>query len=57
MPRKLAPAHEIRTFFAQTMSDMYQAEVPLYGRLLEIVKHINGNYLQQHPSLQEQLGD
>ena len=34
----LVPASELRARFAAAMSDMYQAEVPLYGRLLDLVR-------------------
>lgn len=40
---------DIRSRFAQAMSDMYRAEVPLYGTLLEIVESVNATCLAAHP--------
>jgi len=39
---------EIRQNFASAMSDMYQQEVPEYGRLLSLVKQSNNNFTQQN---------
>lgn len=39
---------EIRQNFASAMSDMYQQEVPEYGRLLSLVKQSNNNFIQQN---------
>jgi uncharacterized glyoxalase superfamily metalloenzyme YdcJ len=46
---------EIRAQFSRAMSDMYKAEVPLYGTLLELVSEINQRTLANHPALAEQL--
>lgn len=46
---------EIRARFARAMSDMYKAEVPLYGTLLELVSDINQRTLANNPTLAEQL--
>lgn len=51
------PAHHIRAQFAKAISDMYQSEVPLYGKLLDIVSDINHQFLQKNPSLERELGD
>ena len=37
----------IRGLFAQAMSDMYRAEVPLYGDLITLVGDINNATLQR----------
>ncbi len=39
------------------MSDMYKKEVPLYGDLLDIVRDINREYMEQHPGLEDELGN
>ncbi|GGM13502.1 DUF1338 domain-containing protein [Pseudomonas asuensis] len=46
---------EIRARFSRAMSDMYKAEVPLYGALLELVADINQRTLANDPALAEQL--
>ncbi|MEX6503743.1 2-oxoadipate dioxygenase/decarboxylase HglS [Pseudomonas zhanjiangensis] len=46
---------EIRAQFSRAMSAMYQAEVPLYGELLELVREVNAHALRQDPQLVEQL--
>jgi uncharacterized glyoxalase superfamily metalloenzyme YdcJ len=53
---RFVPPHVIRTSFSSAMSDMYRKEVPLYGRLLEIVREINHDILQQKPRLEDELG-
>ena len=50
------PDHVIRAMFASEMSRMYQEEVPLYGRLLSIVKNVNDQVLSSDCALAEQLG-
>jgi uncharacterized glyoxalase superfamily metalloenzyme YdcJ len=45
----------IRARFSQALSAMYQAEVPLYGELLELVATLNRQTLEQNPALAEQL--
>ena len=37
------------------MSDMYQAEVPLYGTLLKMVESVNQDMLGKHPYLKDEL--
>lgn len=51
---------EIRSLFSRAMSDMYRAEVPQYGTLLELVADINAATLRADPGLHarlEQSGD
>ncbi|KAK0367581.1 hypothetical protein CLIM01_15062 [Colletotrichum limetticola] len=38
---------DLRTEFAMAMSAMYQQEVPLYGNLLDIVRHVNQDVLRR----------
>lgn len=45
----------IRAMFAARMSDMYRAEVPLYGELLELVESVNRAVLSTSPELEAQL--
>lgn len=46
---------EIRARFSRAMSDMYQAEVPLYGALLQLVAEINTQTMEQQPELTRHL--
>ncbi|MBS0054661.1 VOC family protein [Yersinia sp. Marseille-Q3913] len=46
---------EIRARFSRAMSDMYQAEVPLYGSLLQLVADTNKQTINQQPALARQL--
>ncbi|CNH63876.1 Uncharacterized protein conserved in bacteria [Yersinia aldovae] len=46
---------EIRANFSKAMSDMYRAEVPLYGTLLQLVDAINTQAIQQSPQLNHHL--
>jgi len=50
----VSPDH-IRRLFAQAMSDMYRAEVPLYGDLMALVAQINAQTLQDDPALAVRL--
>ncbi|MET0288918.1 MAG: VOC family protein [Pseudoxanthomonas sp.] len=45
----------IRSLFAQAMSEMYRAEVPLYGTLMELVAKVNADTLAAQPALEAQL--
>jgi uncharacterized glyoxalase superfamily metalloenzyme YdcJ len=47
---------ELRSRFSAAMSEMYKKEVPLYGKLLEIVRTINQEVLAQNPSLEREVG-
>lgn len=49
------PPGEIRHKFANAMSDMYRFEVPQYGSLLDMVKQINQQQLDNNPALQKTL--
>ncbi len=46
---------KLRKDFSAAMSAMYQNEVPLYGTLIELVKHANSGMLEKHPELKETL--
>lgn len=46
---------EIRSMFSSAMSDMYRAEVPQYGALLELVADVNQETLAANASLREGL--
>ncbi|WP_145566641.1 2-oxoadipate dioxygenase/decarboxylase HglS [Yersinia aleksiciae] len=46
---------EIRARFSRAMSDMYQAEVPLYGTLLQLVADTNKQTIDQQPALARHL--
>ncbi|MFT3755344.1 MAG: VOC family protein [Pseudoxanthomonas sp.] len=41
----------IRSLFARAMSDMYRAEVPLYGTLMELVAQVNAEAMHADPAL------
>ncbi|WP_371930133.1 VOC family protein [Bradyrhizobium sp. CCGUVB1N3] len=55
MPALRADADEIRTLFSRAMSDMYRAEVPQYGTLVELVNDTNRETLRQHQQLRASL--
>jgi uncharacterized glyoxalase superfamily metalloenzyme YdcJ len=55
MSRDFVSPDEIRSLFAQAMSDMYRAEVPLYGALMELVAKVNADTLAATPALDAQL--
>ncbi|MCL1559057.1 2-oxoadipate dioxygenase/decarboxylase HglS [Xanthomonas nasturtii] len=46
---------QIRSLFAQAMSDMYRAEVPLYGDLMALVAQVNADTLNADPALAARL--
>jgi uncharacterized glyoxalase superfamily metalloenzyme YdcJ len=46
---------DIRKAFSTAMSDMYRAEVALYGELIEIVQAINMGVLEENPALATEL--
>jgi len=54
MPTHMHP-DAIRTLFSQAMSDMYQAEVPQYGDLIELVRDVNTETLEANPKLKSQI--
>ncbi len=45
----------LRTQFCNAMSDMYKTEVPLYGKLIELVKKVNDSSFEKHSELMYQL--
>lgn len=50
--------HQLRERFAQALSAMYCAEVPLYGALIDLVTQVNDRYLVQHNvTLEQTLND
>ncbi|WJM97344.1 VOC family protein [Pseudomonas defluvii] len=46
---------EIRAQFSRAMSDMYKAEVPLYGDLLDLVADTNCKVMEESPEVEQQL--
>jgi len=46
---------DIRSLFSQAMSDMYRAEVPQYGALIDLVREVNDATLAADPALQARL--
>lgn len=46
---------EIRRRFAQAMSEMYQSEVPKYGKLIDLVNRVNKETLEKNDFLNERL--
>src|SRR5580700_5496402 len=40
---------DIRTLFSRAMSDMYRAEAPQYGALLDLVADVNDETLRPRP--------
>ncbi|GGB28081.1 2-oxoadipate dioxygenase/decarboxylase HglS [Allosediminivita pacifica] len=48
---------EIRARFSRAMSEMYRAEVPQYGTLIELVSDVNAEVLERDPALRERLAD
>ncbi len=54
--QKTVSALVIRAKFSAAMSEMYRREVPLYGRLIELVREINNDILRQNPGLETELG-
>lgn len=51
----LVPADAIRASFSAAMSEMYRAEVPQYGTLLELVDATNDAVLARDPALAETM--
>lgn len=49
------PSTEIRDRFSKAMSEMYQTEVPKYGKLLDLVEKVNRETLERDPALAERL--
>ena len=55
MPQFLHPT-EIRSLLSRKKSAIYQNEVPLFGKLLELIRDINATYEQDHPGTLEKTG-
>ncbi|KAH8803677.1 hypothetical protein F5884DRAFT_740177 [Xylogone sp. PMI_703] len=53
--RQHIPRSDIRDIFCRAMSLMYAAEVPLYGKLLSLVEHVNKRTIQDDQDLRERL--
>ncbi|MFP2767878.1 VOC family protein [Oceanisphaera sp. KMM 10153] len=47
-------ADDIRTLFSESMSRMYQQEVPQYGTLMQLVAEVNDQVLAAEPAMQQQ---
>ncbi|ATJ84553.1 VOC family protein [Halomonas beimenensis] len=54
-PTDIVSRDEIRDRFSRAMSAMYQAEVPQYETLLELVERVNRETLERDPALAERL--
>lgn len=50
-----ADTDDIRTLFSRALSDMYRAEVPQYGTLMELVSEVNRTTLQRSEQLRVNL--
>ncbi|MGE6343308.1 2-oxoadipate dioxygenase/decarboxylase HglS [Psychrobacter sp. NPDC078929] len=48
-------SNDIRHEFSMAMSAMYQAEVPLYGDLIDLVSKVNAEVLATQPEIKSQL--
>ncbi|QEM83595.1 VOC family protein [Halomonas binhaiensis] len=55
MSSSFVSSNEIRDRFSRAMSAMYQAEVPQYGTLLELVETVNRETLEARPELKASL--
>ncbi|AKO52483.1 hypothetical protein ABA45_08665 [Marinobacter psychrophilus] len=53
--KTLVSTDDVRNRFSKAMSAMYQAEVPQYGTLLELVECVNQETLNQQPELYRRL--
>ncbi|MEY9178859.1 putative glyoxalase superfamily metalloenzyme YdcJ [Bradyrhizobium sp. USDA 326] len=51
----MLPADEIRTLFSRAMSNMYRAEVPQYGALIELVSDVNAQIRSDNAGLDRRL--
>jgi uncharacterized glyoxalase superfamily metalloenzyme YdcJ len=54
MSAKMHP-DAIRTLFSRAMSDMYRAEVPQYGTLIDLVRDVNDAVLDADPALKARM--
>jgi len=55
MPNAFVSADRIRSLFTEAMSQMYRAEVPQYGTLIELVAEVNAEVLAKNQGLRERL--
>ncbi|WP_427148305.1 2-oxoadipate dioxygenase/decarboxylase HglS [Rhizobium leguminosarum] len=55
MPQAFVSPDRIRSLFTEAMSQMYRAEVPQYGTLIELVADVNAGCLENDPDLRERL--
>ncbi|PDS79562.1 VOC family protein [Rhizobium sp. L43] len=55
MPQAFVSTDRIRSLFTEAMSQMYRAEVPQYGTLIELVADVNAGCLENDPDLRERL--
>src|ERR1700691_5322102 len=52
---ELLSPNDLRAMFAGAMSRMYQAEVPQYGVLMDIVASVNAATLRAQPALDRRI--
>ncbi|QKK17485.1 2-oxoadipate dioxygenase/decarboxylase HglS [Rhizobium indicum] len=55
MPQAFVSPDRIRSLFTEAMSQMYRAEVPQYGTLIELVADVNAGCLENDPDLRDRL--
>ncbi|TAV91585.1 2-oxoadipate dioxygenase/decarboxylase HglS [Rhizobium leguminosarum] len=55
MPQAFVSPDRIRSLFTEAMSQMYRAEVPQYGTLIELVADVNAGCLESDPDLRDRL--
>ncbi len=55
MPQAFVSPDRIRSLFTEAMSQMYRAEVPQYGTLIELVADVNAGCLENDHDLRERL--
>ncbi|UWM75180.1 VOC family protein [Rhizobium sp. WSM4643] len=55
MPQSFVSPDRIRSLFTEAMSQMYRAEVPQYGTLIELVADVNASCLERDPDLRARL--
>ncbi|NNH58777.1 VOC family protein [Rhizobium laguerreae] len=55
MPQSFVSPDRIRSLFTEAMSQMYRAEVPHYGTLIELVADVNADCLERDPNLRARL--
>ncbi|RVU11999.1 2-oxoadipate dioxygenase/decarboxylase HglS [Methylobacterium oryzihabitans] len=55
--KPIVPPDVVRTRFSRAMSDLYRAEVPQYGTLMELVRAVNGDTRRTDAALDRRLRD